>query len=156
MRFFYVSLCELRFAGSRRYVRTEIHLTKHRRLPYILSLIGGILILLSAVGRVLVDRLAFSSSIPIYDRGPIFQIYEALQNNGFNSPSMFVTVPISILAGVLIIIGASELLRKNPWLGGWGAVVLLSAVASLAGTGGAGIGAILAIIGGSMVLFRRE
>jgi hypothetical protein len=127
---------------------------KRPKTAIVISLIAGLLILAGGVGRVIVDSLVFSSTAPSWLRGLLDQAYFSFQSEGLNGPFLYVTAPIEIISGILILIGVGKIYVGGPRSSRWGFVIIGFSFASLVGSGGLGIGAVLGIIGGSLVILQ--
>ena len=133
------------------------HTGRKRFVPFLLSFTGGILVLGGGLGRVIVHQLVFAPATPSWLKGLVDQGYVMLQANGFNSPLSFdYTVPIEIASGALMLVGAAGLIIPGHRMFVWAMLVIAFSYASLAGSGGFLVGAILGMVGGSLAAFRVD
>jgi hypothetical protein len=122
-----------------------------RTTAFILSLIGGIII---TVGSLITAFLsAFGSPYEsYYGMGPgMMGVF------GFGYGSGYYTwfSVISLVFGILVVIGAAMLNAHPADHITWGIIILIFSIASFIGMGGYFIGAILGIAGGAVALSYR-
>jgi len=123
-------------------------------IAFVLSLIGGTLILVSGV----ISSLWFMSGRPgmggmMGGFGGMMDGYEHMMGNfGVSSGFMVGLALIGLISGILVIIGALMLNASPAEHTAWGTIVLVFSIISLLGMGGFFIGAILGIIGGAFAL----
>ena len=117
---------------------------------FILSLIGGVLILVGGV----VSSVWFMSGG--YGMGGMMGGYGGMMG-GFGVPFGFMGSLwlIGLVAGTLVIIGALMLNARPAEHTAWGVIILVFSIISLLGMGGFFIGAILGITGGALALSLR-
>ncbi len=128
------------------------------RIGFILSVIAGILIILSAV---MVLYLGVDPSLLEAE-----EMQETLQElaEGFNmttsevidlTSSMYLGMGIfGVVSGVLILLGGALAYYRDFRVGG-GVIVLVFSILSLFGGGGLFLGLILGILGGALILLNR-
>ena len=68
---------------------------------------------------------------------------------------MAVVFVISIVIGIILVIGGYLIYRNPESAGKWGVVILVASIVSLFGMGGFFVGPILGIIGGILALTKR-
>jgi hypothetical protein len=128
-------------------------------IPFVLSLIGGIIVLLFS----LVYSVWFSSAAPNWGgfggwMGGMMGNYHGFMGNYAGSTGFMAGVSIVGLVSGMIMIISAVMLRVHP---GehliWGTVIIVFSATSFLGMGGFFIGAILGIIGGALALsFKPE
>jgi len=119
---------------------------------FILSLIGGIVIVIGSVIEALF--LSFGSyNGTYYGMGP--GMMRGYGFYGYGSGWMTGFSLIAMVFGILVVIGAIMLNARPAENITWGIVVLVFSVASFIGMGGYFIGAILGIAGGAIALSYR-
>ncbi len=121
---------------------------------FIISLIGGIFILLGAISLFLfyisISLVAPSEHmVPSSGESMMWQIVPMYIYSATTG------VLISMISGIVVIIGAIQLYSSPHRNQTWGTMIIVFAVISLFGTGGFLIGAILGIIGGILALIWR-
>jgi hypothetical protein len=107
------------------------------RTPYLLALIGGILIILDALAAIaegILDRAALNSYVP-----GAAGLVAALG-------------AIGLIAGLVVLVGALRLKSSPQSAKKWGVLILVFSLVSFVGGGGAIIGLILGLIGGIMAI----
>jgi len=117
---------------------------------FILSLIGGVLILIGGV----VSSVWFMSGG--YGVGGMMGGYGGMMGGfGFPFGLMGNLWPMGLVAGTLVIIGALMLNARPAEHTAWGTIILVFSIISFIGMGGFFIGAILGIAGGAVALSWR-
>lgn len=112
---------------------------------YILSLIGGIFIILA--GLVYVAIAAVASSV-----------YSSLGLGGIGAAAasiLIVYAVVALILGFLVIYGAIQLKRRPEGARTWGVLILVFSLISIIGGGGFYIGLILGLIGGILAIVWR-
>ena len=122
-----------------------------RTLAFVLSLVGGLVII---AGSVIMAFLWTSGSSygMYYGMGP-----GMMRGYWFGSSSgwMLGLFIVSLICGILVLIGAVMLNARPQEPVAWGIVVLVFAIISFVGMGGYIIGALLGIAGGAIALSYR-
>jgi hypothetical protein len=121
---------------------------------FILSLIGGIIIL---VGSLITSLLsAFGSpNGTYYGMGPGMMGRFGF-GFGYGSGWMLGLSIIALICGILVLVGAVMINSRPVEHFTWGIIVLIFSIVSLIGMGGYFIGAILGIAGGAIALSYRK
>lgn len=121
-----------------------------RTLSFILSLIGGVLILINGIMSFMM--LTFYGA----DFGWMWGImggYQGMMGSmGFPFGSFMGLMLVALVCGILVIIGAVMLNARPNAHRSWGVVIIVFSVISFLGMGGFLIGAILGIVGGALAL----
>ncbi len=122
---------------------------------FVLSLIGGTLIL---VGSVVVMIWAFGG-MPGWG-GPMGSMmggYGGMMGGmGFSGTSFFSGMSfLGLIAGILVLVGAVMLRNRPGQATTWGSMILVFSIVSLFGMGGFFIGAVLGFVGGLLALTWR-
>lgn len=104
---------------------------------FILSLIGGIFILLGGIYEAAITALIGTAALALFP--------------GLGALLIALAV-VALLFGLIILVGAFMLRSKPQSSKTWGIVILLLAIISLVGGGGFFIGFILALIGGILAI----
>jgi len=121
-------------------------------VAFVLSLVGGIVIIAGSV--IALFLLAYGSPYGTY-----YGMGMGMMGGywfGYGSGWMWSLTLVSLVCGVLVLIGA-VMLNANPQEHvAWGTVVLVFSIASFTGMGGYFIGAILGIAGGAIALSYRK
>jgi len=107
------------------------------RTAYLLSLIGGILIVLYALLEA-VEAVVYSSKINALVPGA--------------SGLLAILATVGLVAGIIVVVGAFQLKSRPESRKGWGVMILLFSLVSFVGGGGLFIGLILGLVGGIMAL----
>ena len=110
---------------------------------YILSLIGGILMILSSIIVTLAFGIYFAVAPYPYHRMMFF----AWPTIAFGMMSFF-----GFISGIIVLISAFMLKSKPAESTTWGILIIVFSIFSFFGMGGFVIGAILGIIGGAFAL----
>jgi hypothetical protein len=122
-----------------------------RTTAFVLSLIGGVVII--AGSAIAVFLSAYGSPYgTYYGMGP------GMMGGywfGYGSGWMWGLALVSLVCGVLVLIGAVMLNARPEEHGAWGIIVLVFSIASFIGMGAYFIGAILGIAGGAIALSYR-
>lgn len=121
--------------------------------PFVLSLIAGLLILAGAGMMV-----TFSFGGPYYGmRGGYYGMmggyYGMMQ--GFGYGWFYGAAVLSLIAGIVILVGAVMIQARPRSASTWGLVVLVFSILSFFGMGGFFVGAILGIVGGVLAMVWR-
>jgi hypothetical protein len=117
---------------------------------FILSLIGGVLILIGGIA----SSMWFMHGG--YGVGGMMGGYGGMMGGfGFPFDLMGNLWPIGFVAGALVIIGALMLNARPAEHTAWGTIILVFSIISFIGMGGFFIGAILGIAGGAVALSWR-
>jgi len=124
---------------------------------FILSLIGGILILLGSAMTwmwFLSDGFNFGGMMNGF--GHMMNGYEDMMG-GFGFPGGFMMgLPlVGLVSGIVVIIGAIMLSAQPSTHMTWGSIILAFSVVSFMGMGGFWIGALLGIAGGALAISTR-
>jgi Family of unknown function (DUF6114) len=122
-----------------------------RTIAFILSLLGGIIIVLGSIIALLLA--AFGSPYGIYyGMGP------GMMGGywfGYGSSWLWVLTFVSLICGVIVLIGALMFNARPVEHMTWGILVLAFSIVSFIGMGGYFIGAVLGIAGGALALSYR-
>jgi hypothetical protein len=124
------------------------------QIAFILSLIGGILILLAGIVCCLwfgVDGLSVGGMMGGLG-GMMGGYYGMMGSLGVPFSFMSGFSLIGLISGILVIIGAIMLNVRPTEHTSWGVVILVFSIISFLGTGGFLIGAVLGIVGGVLAL----
>jgi hypothetical protein len=122
-------------------------------LAVILSLIGGILMILSGAIFSMFGFTGFGMMGGY--RGMMGGYWGMMGSFGFPFGFMMFFSLIGVVSGVLVIIGAVMLNTHSSEHTTWGIIVLVFSMISFLGSGGFFVGAILGIIGGVFALSWR-
>ncbi len=122
--------------------------------PFVLSLVGGVIIVVFSIFY----SVWFGTSLPYWGNignwmGGMMSNYHSFMGSYGSSYGYLTTISIvSLISGILVIIGA-VMLRFHPQDNLiWGTLIVIFAALSFIGMGGFFIGAILGIIGGALAL----
>lgn len=123
---------------------------------FVLSLIGGIIILIGSLISSLLS--AFGSPYgTYYGMGPGRMVgFGFGYGYGYNSGLITILSIISIVCGILVLLGAVMLNARPADNVVWGVMILAFSLISFVGMGGYFIGAILGIAGGAIALSYRQ
>lgn len=123
---------------------------------FVLSLIGGIIILIGSLISSLLS--AFGSPYgTYYGMGPGRMVgFGFGYGYGYNSGLITILSIISIVCGILVLLGAVMLNARPADHVVWGVMILAFSLISFVGMGGYFIGAILGIAGGAIALSYRQ
>lgn len=122
-------------------------------LPYTLSLIAGILIVVGSVGAL--TMLGWYQSMFGIGGGMMGGSWRIFMQ-GF-APSYIATMAaISLAAGATVLAGAYKMQKEPEKVQIWGFLVLIASIVALFCIGGFGLGSILGIIGGVIGISRRQ
>ena len=125
--------------------------TSMSQIGFILSLIGGIVIIVGSLIAIFLYAFGFPYAT-YYGMGPGMMTGFW---TGYGSGMMTGLTVVSLVCGVIVLIGAL-MLKANPSDHiTWGAIILIFSLASFAGMGGYFLGAILGIAGGALALSYR-
>ncbi len=121
-------------------------------IAFILSLIGGIVIILGSIVAVILA--AYGSPYgTFYGMGPGMMSGYWF---GYGSAWIWGLSLASLICGILVIVGAIMLNARPQEHITWGIIVLIFSIASFMGMGGYFIGAVLGIAGGAIALSYRK
>ena len=122
-------------------------------VAFILSLIGGILILIGGLTSSIWFMMGGSNFWGMMDGdGGMMRGWGMVGGYGFPFGFMGVFSLIALVAGIFVIIGAL-MLRAQPFQHlTWGIMILIFSLVSFAGMGGFFLGAVLGIAGGALAL----
>jgi hypothetical protein len=128
------------------------------QIAFILSLIGGVLILFAGATCCSWFWLGGTSFGGIMGGlGGIMSGYHGMMGSlGVPYSAMNGFSIIGLVSGILVIIGAVMLHIRPAEQVGWGVVILVFSIISFLGMGGFFIGAVLGIIGGTLALNARS
>src|SRR4030066_1395658 len=117
---------------------------------FVLSLIGGILILVNGVMSFLM--LTYYGA----DLGGMWGMmggYQGMMGSlGFPFGSFMGLMLVALVCGIIVIIGALMLNSRPAERRSWGVIILIFSIVSFLGMGGFYIGAILGVAGGALAL----
>jgi hypothetical protein len=127
-------------------------------LAYVASLVGGLILLLVS----LVNAVWFGSGAPAWGGFGTFMQGMMGSNHNFMrnyaaSPGFFAAVSVvSLVCGVIVLVGAIMLrvYPKDHLV--WGVVILVFSAVSFVGMGGYFIGAVLGIVGAVLAITYRQ
>jgi hypothetical protein len=127
-----------------------------RPMPaFVLSFIGGVLILTGGVSMVVVGMLA--SSPPAFLQGVVSAGENMIRQSGFGSGIPYLVAVVTGITSGVAVLGAAVMLYDRPSKATrWGAVIIIFSFVSLAGIGGFGLGAVLGILGGAVTFTWAE
>jgi hypothetical protein len=130
---------------------------KRPRLAIVLSLMGGILILATGLGIVIIKSLALSGNLSPPLEGLVGQGYAPMVGTGFEKGLSYdIGVVADIVPGVVIIAGALMMVAVPSRASSFAYLVLVFAFLSLFGEGGLVVGAFLGILGGALGVTSRR
>ncbi len=121
---------------------------------FLLSLIGGVLMLLSGV----VMGVWFSLGMPVFGgmmggMGSMMGGYTGMMGSvGFGSGFFSLVLVFGLVSGVVVLVGAFMLRSRPREAATWGVLILVFSLVSLVGMGGFFIGAVLGLVGGILAL----
>ena len=124
---------------------------------YILSLIGGIMVLLYSLLSLLMLALygPYWGGIGGWMSGMMSNYHDFMGIYGASIEFLAVISIIGLVSGVIMVIGAA-MLRAHPQEHAmWGTVIIVFSAISFVGMGGFFIGALLGIIGGAFAISYR-
>lgn len=121
---------------------------------FILSLIGGIIILVGSLITLLLSAFG-SPNGTYYGMGPGMMGRLGF-GFGYGSGWMLGLSIVALVCGILVLVGAVMLNTRPVERFTWGIIVLIFSIVSLMGMGGYFIGAILGIAGGAIALSYRK
>jgi hypothetical protein len=125
-------------------------------VAFILSLIGGILILMGGLASSMWFMLGGSNFWGMMNgNGGMMRGWRMMDGYGFPFGFMGGFSFVALIAGILVIIGALMLNGRPAEHMTWGVVVLVFSIISFVGMGGFVLGALLGIAGGALALSRR-
>ncbi len=117
---------------------------------FVLSLIAGILILLSSIMSLLM--LAYYGASFGFFWGMMGGYMGMMGSLGVPFGSFIGLILVGLVCGILVIIGAAMLNSHPAEHRSWGIIILIFSIISLVGMGGFFIGALLGIAGGALAL----
>jgi hypothetical protein len=124
---------------------------------FVLSFIGGALILSGGVSMIVVEMLASSSAVPPFLHGIISAGNAMIQQAGFGTGFPYLVAVITgITSGVAVLYAAVMLYDRPSKATKWGSVIIVFSFVSLVGIGGFGLGAVLGILGGAVTFTWAE
>ena len=123
---------------------------KNPSISFILSLIGGIIILVGSLVNIVWYTLG-SSTLGPYG-GMMGGYHGTMGNFGFSNSYMTAFSVVGLVCGVVVVIGALMLNTRPTEHSTWGALILVFSVVSLISMGGWFVGALLGIVGGAFAL----
>jgi len=133
-------------------------------IAFILSLIGGILMLIGGVisslwfmsGGINTGYYGMMGNGMMGGFGGMMEGYESFMH-GFGMPLGYMSglSIIGLVAGIVVTIGAIMLNTRSADRATWGVIILVFSIISLLGMGGFYIGALLGIAGGALALSFR-
>jgi len=124
---------------------------------YILSLIGGIIVLLYS----LMSLVMFGLYGPYWDGiggwmgGMMGRYHNFMGIDSGSTQFMAVISLVGLVSGVIMVVGAAMLRTRPQEHAMWGAVIIVFSALSFVGMGGFFIGALLGIIGGAFAISYR-
>lgn len=119
---------------------------------FVLSLLGGVMILGGGASRIVVMMFAFSSVLPnIID--PAYMMMQAIGAVG--GLAAYAIAAVEAISGIFVILGALMVHHQPTKAAKWANLILAFSFVSLVGTGGLLLGAVLAIIGGLFALIQK-
>ena len=124
---------------------------------YILSLIGGLIVLLYSLMSIAMFALygPYWSGIGGWMSGMMGNYHNFMGIYGASTEFMAVISILGLVSGVIMVIGAT-MLRAHPQEHVmWGTVIIIFSAISFVGMGGFFIGALLGIIGGAFAISYR-
>jgi hypothetical protein len=124
---------------------------------YLLSLIGGLIVLLYSLMSLLMFALygSYWSGIGGWMSGMMGSYHNFMGIYGASTEFMAVISIVGLVSGVIMVIGAT-MLRAHPQEHVmWGTVIIIFSAISFVGMGGFFIGALLGIIGGAFAISYR-
>jgi hypothetical protein len=125
-------------------------------VAFILSLIGGILILIGGLVSSMWFMLGGSNFWGMMDgNGGMMRGWEMMDGYGFPFGFMGGFSFVALIAGIFVIIGVVMLNARPAEHMTWGVVVLAFSIISFVGMGGFVLGALLGIAGGALALSGR-
>jgi hypothetical protein len=126
-------------------------------ISYILSLIGGLIVLLYGFMSLVMFALygPYWGGIGGWMSGMMGSYHEFMGIYGGSTELFAVLSVISLVCGILIIVGASMLRAHPKEHAMWGTVIIVFSAISFVGMGGFFIGAVLGIIGGAFAISYR-
>jgi hypothetical protein len=113
---------------------------------YIVSLIGGIFILVGSVA------MAFMVGSGYWWMGMNGNHFSMMGSFSLDSGFMYLLSAFGVACGIVVLIGSLLLNRRPKEAATWGAIILIFSILSFVDMGGFIIGALLGIIGGVMAL----
>jgi hypothetical protein len=125
-------------------------------VAFILSLIGGILILIGGFASSMWFMLGGSNFWGMMDgNGGMMRGWRMMDGYGFPFGFMGGFSFVALVSGIFVIIGAVMLNARPTEHMTWGVVVLVFSIISFVGMGGFVLGALLGIAGGALALSWR-
>ncbi len=127
--------------------------TSMRTTAFILSLVGGLIIVIGGVVQTLLLFLGSYGGI-YYGMGP--GMMSSYGFYGYGAGWMTALSLIALAFGVIVVIGAIMLNARPTEHLTWAVIILIFSIASLVGMGGYFIGAVLGLAGGAIALSYRR
>jgi len=121
-----------------------------RTLSFVLSLIGGALILINGIMSFMM--LTFYGSDFSWMWGMMGGYQGMMGSMGFPFGSFMGLMLVALVCGILVIIGAVMINVRPNEHRSWGIVIIVFSTISFLGMGGFLVGAILGIVGGALAL----
>jgi hypothetical protein len=113
---------------------------------YIISLIGGIIVLLGSIAMAIMIGSGY------WWMGMNGNHYSMMGTFSLDSGMMYLLSAFGVACGIVILIGALMLNRRPHEAATWGTIILIFSLLSLVDMGGFIIGTLLGIIGGVIAL----
>ena len=143
------------FSSTNKTERGEEELTTIQKpsISFILSLIGGLIILVGSLVNIVWYALGSSTLGPY---GGMMGGYHGMMGNfGVSNSYMTAFSVVGLVCGTVVVIGAIMLNTRPTEHSTWGVLILVFSAISLIGMGGWFVGAFLGIIGGAFALSWR-
>ncbi len=136
---------------TRRMANMAAQTTKEKVVvPFILSLVGGLLILVGGGMMVGFARFPFFGGMMGGYYGMMSGYYGLM--GGYGGGWFYAFSVIEIISGILVLIGAIMLYNEPSREYTWGILILVFSVLSFFGMGGFMLGALLGVVGGVLAL----
>ncbi len=132
-------------------VITRMSSTSMNQVAFILSLIGGIVIIIGSLVTAFLSAFGFPYGT-YYGMGPGMMTGFW---SGYTSGWMIGFTTVSLVCGIIVLTGALMLRTRPPDHITWGILILIFSIGSFVGMGGYFLGAILGIAGGAIALSYR-
>ncbi len=125
--------------------------TSMSQIAFVLSLIGGIVIIIGSLIAAFLSAFGLPNGT-YYGMGPGMMTGFW---SGYNSGWMIGFTTVSLVCGIIVLIGALMLRMRPVDNITWGILILIFSIGSFVGMGGYFLGAILGIAGGAIALSYR-
>ena len=124
---------------------------------YILSLVGGVIVLLYSLMSLVMFALygPYWGGIGGWMGGMMGSYHNFMGIYGGSTEFMAVISLVGLVSGVIMVVGAAMLRARPQEHAMWGAVIIVFSAVSFVGMGGFFIGALLGIIGGAFAISYR-